>query len=383
METRAPYALIGLFVLAAIGAVFGFVYWLHNSGGLGERAVYRVRFENTVSGLLTGAAVLFNGIRVGEVTALGLNPDDPRQVMATIAVVTTTPVRSDTEAGLEFQGLTGVPVIALKGGASGAAPLATSSSGPPVLIADPSAGQSMTEAARQALRRLDTLLADNSGDLKSAIANLNTFAGALARNSDRVDGILAGLERMTGGGAGKITVPNYYDLNAPRIFPPSERPAKSQLTVLEPTSPLALDTQRIIIATGATDSTALDNAQWSDTIPKLVQAKVVQSFENSNYIGAVARPLEGLNSDYQLAIDLHSFQVMTVESSAGKSVVPPVAHVEFAAKILGENGRIVASRTFEATVPAPEAKVPAAAGALDEAFGKALTELVVWVAGII
>jgi len=273
-------------------------------------------------------------------------------------------------------------VIALKGGEGGAAPLAASLSGPPVLIADPSAGQSMTEAARQALRRLDALLADNAGDLKSAIANLNTFTGALARNSDRVDGILAGLERMTGGGAAKTAVPNYYDLNAARRFPPSERPAKSQLTVLEPTATLALDTQRII-APAASDGTALDNAQWSDTIPKLVQAKVVQSFENSNYLGAVARPLEGLNSDYQLAIDLHSFQVMTVESSAGKSVVPPVAHVEFAAKILGENGRIVASRTFEATVPAPEAKVPAAAGALDEAFGKALTELVVWVAVII
>ena len=70
METRAPYALIGLFVLATIGAVFGFVYWLHNTGGLGERTVYRVRFENTVSGLLPAPRVLFNGIRVGEVTDL-------------------------------------------------------------------------------------------------------------------------------------------------------------------------------------------------------------------------------------------------------------------------------------------------------------------------
>jgi phospholipid/cholesterol/gamma-HCH transport system substrate-binding protein len=57
METRAPHALIGLFVLTVIAAGFGFVYWLHNSGGLTERTVYRVRFENTVSGLLTGAAV--------------------------------------------------------------------------------------------------------------------------------------------------------------------------------------------------------------------------------------------------------------------------------------------------------------------------------------
>jgi phospholipid/cholesterol/gamma-HCH transport system substrate-binding protein len=107
METRAPYALIGLFVLAIIGAVFGFVYWLHDTGGLGERTVYRVRFENTVSGLLTGAGVLFNGIRVGEVTDLKLDPDDPKQVTATIAIVSGTPVRADTHAELEFQGLTG------------------------------------------------------------------------------------------------------------------------------------------------------------------------------------------------------------------------------------------------------------------------------------
>ena len=51
METRAPYALVGLLVVAAIGAVFGFVYWLNNAGGLGKRTTYEIRFENTVSGL--------------------------------------------------------------------------------------------------------------------------------------------------------------------------------------------------------------------------------------------------------------------------------------------------------------------------------------------
>ncbi len=109
METRAPLALIGLFVLAAIGAVFGFVYWLNNTGGLRQRAIYTIRFENTVSGLLTGAAVQFNGIRVGEVTALRLNKDNPQEVLATIAVVADTPLRIDTHASLDFQGLTGVP----------------------------------------------------------------------------------------------------------------------------------------------------------------------------------------------------------------------------------------------------------------------------------
>ncbi len=116
METRAPFVIVGAFVLAAIVAVFGFVYWLQNTGGLGPRTSYHVQFEGSVPGLLVGAAVLFNGIRVGEVTELGLAPGNPRGVNATISVASTTPVRADTKVGLEFQGLTGVPVIALEGG---------------------------------------------------------------------------------------------------------------------------------------------------------------------------------------------------------------------------------------------------------------------------
>src|ERR1035437_11040136 len=116
METRAPFVVVGAFVLAAIVAVFGFVYWLHNTGGLGPRATYPVQFEGSVPGLLVGAAVLFNGIRVGEVTDLGLAPDSPRRVNATISVASPTPVRYDTKVGLEFHGLTGVAVLALDGG---------------------------------------------------------------------------------------------------------------------------------------------------------------------------------------------------------------------------------------------------------------------------
>ena len=82
METRAPFVVIGAFVLAAIVAVFGFVYWLNNTGGLGPRTSYHVQFEGSVPGLLVGAGVLFNGIRVGEVTDLALAPDNPRRVNA-------------------------------------------------------------------------------------------------------------------------------------------------------------------------------------------------------------------------------------------------------------------------------------------------------------
>ena len=373
METRAPYALIGSFVLAAIAAVFGFIYWLNNTGGLSERAIYRVRFENTVSGLLTGAAVLFNGIRVGEVTDLQLDPAKPRQVTATISVIASTPIRVDTQAGLEFQGLTGVPVISLQGGTSATTLVSASKSEPPMLAADPSAGQSMSEAARQALRRLDNLLADNSDALHGAIGNLNTFAEALARNSNRVDSILAGLERMTGGG--DKPSPVVYDLSAPHTFPRSDKTPKSQLVVLEPTSVLALDTQKILVRSAESEGPSVDVARWSDNIPKLLQAKIIQSFENSNSMRAVVRPMEGLASDYQLLVDIRSFQVSVTGTAE--------AQVEFTAKILGGNGRILASRTFSATAPAGDASVAASTKALDQAFGKAAVELVGWTAGMI
>jgi phospholipid/cholesterol/gamma-HCH transport system substrate-binding protein len=252
-----------------------------------------------------------------------------------------------------------------------------------MLIADSAAGQSMTETARQALRRLDVLLADNSGELKSAISKLNIFTGALARNSDRVDGVLSGLERMTGGGPAK-PVATTYDLTAPRSFPQpssgtSDKASKSQLIVVEPTAVVALDTQRIIVGPGLADGPNTDNAQWSDTIPKLLQAKIIQSFENANYLGAVARPMDGLTSDYQLLIDVRDFRVSPSATESTK----PIAHLEITAKILGDNGRIVGSRTFSTDVVARDISAPGAAAALNAAFGKAAIDLVVWTVSVI
>jgi len=373
METRAPYALIGLFVLAIIAAVFGFVYWLHNTGGLTERAFYRVRFENSVSGMLVGAAVLFNGIRVGEVTDLKLDPANPNQVVATIGVTVGTPVRADTKAGIEFQGLTGIAVVALNGGNPAAPALVATGGQPPVIAADPMAWQTMTQAARTVLQRLDTILSENSADFKSAISNINTFAEALARNSNKVDGIVAGLERMTGGGAAAATVT--YDLTAPREFPPSDKPAAAQLTIAEPTGVLMLDTQKILVRPQPPDHPSFESARWSDTLGKLIQAKILQSFENSHYLAAVVRPVDGINSDYQLLIEIRAFQVTTAPE--------PVAVVELSAKLLGEGGRIKASRVFRSTQPAKITDAAAVAAALNEAFGKVATEIVIWAANAI
>jgi phospholipid/cholesterol/gamma-HCH transport system substrate-binding protein len=374
METRAPYVIIGLFVVAAIAAVFGFVYWLNNTGGLGERTVYRVRFENSVSGMLIGAAVLFNGIRVGEVTNLELDNDHPNRIVTTIAVATGTPVRADTKAGIDFQGLTGVAVVTLNGGDPSAPKLAPVDGKPPLLAADPMAWQTMTQAARTVLQRLDTILSENSAAFKTAISNISTFAEALGRNSARVDGIIAGLERMTGGAAAAAPAV-VYDLTAPRAFPRSDKAAKAQLTVAEPTTVLLFDSQKILVRPQAPESPTFETARWSDSLPKLLQARIVQSFENSKYLAAVARPAEGLTSDYQLLIEIRSFQIATEPEKA--------AIVELSAKVLGENGRIKDSRVFRSALPTKVTDAAAAASALNEAFGNVAKELVIWTAAAI
>src|ERR1700730_2610471 len=199
METRANYVLIGAFTLAVVAAAFGFVYWFSNLGDHGGRDTYRVAFDGTVSGLRTGSTVLFNGIRVGEVTELKLNPTNPRQVVATIAVEPKTPGRADTNISLDFQGLTGIASISLKGGMTGAAALPVAQDGgPPLLVADSSATQGVSQSAREVLRKVDTFFAESQGPLRDAIRNLDAFSATLAKNSERIDHVIAGVEGLFG-----------------------------------------------------------------------------------------------------------------------------------------------------------------------------------------
>jgi phospholipid/cholesterol/gamma-HCH transport system substrate-binding protein len=204
METRANYLVIGMLALVSIFGAFGFVYWFQHSGGVGERAAYRVVFEGSAQGLRTGGAVLFNGIRVGEVTGLRLNTKDPRQVVATINVALNTPIRSDTRASLSFQGLTGIAALSLKGGDSAAPALEVPQGEQTAVIAvDAEATQDVTETAREVMRKVDNVVTENQESLRAAIKNIDNFTAVLAKNTERFDRILAGIDNLTGGPDGK------------------------------------------------------------------------------------------------------------------------------------------------------------------------------------
>jgi phospholipid/cholesterol/gamma-HCH transport system substrate-binding protein len=362
METRAPFVVVGAFVLAAIVAVFGFVYWLQNTGGLGPRTTYRVQFEGSVPGLLVGAAVLFNGIRVGEVTDLGLAPGNPRGVHASISVAAATPVRADTKVGLEFQGLTGVPVIALEGGI-----LVAKDGEVPTLVAEPGAGQGMTQAARDALRKVDSVLAENSGALKETISNFKVFSEGLARNTGKLDGIVAGLERMTGvtGPPLKIT----YDLAALRDAGPVGKIINVQWAIPEPTAVAMLETQRFLFSP-AQEHPGFAEAMWADALPKLIQARLIESFENYDIAHAPLRMADIGQIEFQLLIDVRRFRI-AVEPG-------PAAEIGLSARIVDKNGKVVASRRFEENERFASLAPAEAVAAFSAAFGRIAKDMIAW-----
>ncbi len=364
METRAPFIVVGAFVLAAIVAVLGFVYWLNNTGGIGKRETYQVVFNGPVPGLLVGAPVLFNGIRVGEVTSLEFVPDRPRDVHATIAVLEYTPVRADTKVGLDFQGLTGVPVVALEGGERIDAPRVQ---GP--LIAEKGAGQSMTQAARDALRKVDTVLSENSATLHDAIGNIGTFADGLARNTPRLDNIIAGLDRTMGGG-GAPARKTTFDLSPASWFDAPVRPFKGTLSIAEPTAITALQTQRFLFAGG--DDKDFADAQWSDALPQLVQAKLLQSFENYDIAHPPFRPDAAPEGSSRLLLDLRQFEIVTTPQ--------PHAVIALSAKLLDASGHLRAARVFQQEAPIETLAPAPAAKAFNAAFDALARELIPWTA---
>jgi phospholipid/cholesterol/gamma-HCH transport system substrate-binding protein len=202
METRANFVLIGTFTLAVIAAAFGFVLWFQNLHTTKLRSPLRIVFEGPAAGLRNGGSVNFNGIRVGEVMSVKL--DNPRRVVALAMVENNAPIRKDTLVGLEFQGLTGVAAISLKGGEVAAPSVPLDEDGVPILTADPNALQDVTEAIRATLQNINRVVADNQQSVKNSLRNVEAFTATLARNSERIDAIMVKIDGVMGKADGVV-----------------------------------------------------------------------------------------------------------------------------------------------------------------------------------
>jgi cholesterol transport system auxiliary component len=174
-------------------------------------------------------------------------------------------------------------------------------------------------------------------------------------------------------GLGGATAPlDTYDLAVPTVSESGKKNSKVQILIAEPQALKALDSESIVVRTSPSAIQYLGGAQWGDRLPKIVQARLVQAFENSGRFGGVGRPGEGLAIDHQIITDIRAFEVRTNGAD--------IATVELFVKLLNDrNGVVIASKVFKNSVTAASGS-DAFVRALDAAFDKTASEIVAWAA---
>ncbi|MEP9388281.1 ABC-type transport auxiliary lipoprotein family protein [Mesorhizobium sp. KR9-304] len=166
-----------------------------------------------------------------------------------------------------------------------------------------------------------------------------------------------------------------YELTAPAAGDGRGRSYR-QILIAEPSALKALDGQNIVISTAPGNIQYLKGAQWADRLPKVVQARLAETFQRSGEFKGVGKPGEGLAIDYQVIVEIRAFEVR-VDGGAR-------ADVELFVRLLNDrNGTVRAEKVFTATAPVTGEGNDAYVGALDAAFGQAAVEIVDWTGKII
>jgi len=209
METRSNYTLTGLFVVVFLAAAIALGLWIAGDLHRGDVTRYTVKLDESVSGLNENSRVLLQGVPVGRLVALSIDPDNPQRVRATLELDAAAPVRRDTEAVLRTQGATGLMRLELEGGSADAPPPEQPEGEPyPIIQYKPSFWARVDSSVDEGLVAIDTaarqlteLLSDKNVEAFSEIlGGLELFSQTLARNSDEVDRILSGAAGMVEAG---------------------------------------------------------------------------------------------------------------------------------------------------------------------------------------
>ncbi|MFT4178117.1 MAG: MlaD family protein [Thermomonas sp.] len=208
METRANYVLIGGFTLLASLCLLLFALWAAKFSSDRSWREYRVIFSEPVTGLTEGGSVQYNGISVGTVDKLSLDPQDARKVIAGLKLKADAPIKADTRAKLSQQGITGVPFIQLTGGSPNAPQLQPSDDGEaPIIATEPSALQNIADTANRLVARMDQLLSEeNIRRISATLDNLEQATGSIAGQKQDIAKLIVNAREVTD--ALKVTVGN-------------------------------------------------------------------------------------------------------------------------------------------------------------------------------
>ncbi|MER8365735.1 ABC-type transport auxiliary lipoprotein family protein [Mesorhizobium sp. M0306] len=160
-----------------------------------------------------------------------------------------------------------------------------------------------------------------------------------------------------------------FELSAPSLE--ARAHSRRQILIAQPSALKALDSQNIVIKPSPRSIQYLKGAQWADRLPMIVQARLAETFQRSGSFTGVGKPGEGLAIDYQVIVEIRSFEVRV---DGGEH-----AEVELFVRLLNDrNGEVRASKTFSAIAPVSGNGNQAYVGALDAAFGDAAGQIVRW-----
>jgi phospholipid/cholesterol/gamma-HCH transport system substrate-binding protein len=194
---RASNLVIGGTMLAAIALAFAAMLTMQKLRSAQQRGPIRIVFDGSASGLRRGGPVNFDGIQAGEILSIRL--ENPRRIVVLAMLDKSAPIRKDTVVGIEFQGLTGVAAISLVGGAPAAPPAPLDADGTPVLTADLSDQQSITDT----LHSVDRIIVSNAGTVKDGLLSFESYTASLKSKAqamdamiDKADSIFAGFDSV-------------------------------------------------------------------------------------------------------------------------------------------------------------------------------------------
>lgn len=182
--------------------------------------------------------------------------------------------------------------------------------------------------------------------------------------------VFAALLLALGGCAGDSSMQT-FELLSPQDFGEA-RGSRGSLAVALPTSVRVIDSERVVIQPTPGEVNYLSGARWSERVPRLVQVRIIEAFENSKRVRLVTREGASLRTDYKLDTEIREFGVIVTPQQQ--------AVVELSVKLVQGGGRVVATQVFTSRVEAGSVDGPSATAAINSAFGNVLIDLVRWTA---
>jgi phospholipid/cholesterol/gamma-HCH transport system substrate-binding protein len=203
LEAKTNYTIVGLIVLILLGALIATALWLSVGFEQKKYHIYVVYMHEAVSGLSEQSPVKYNGVKVGFVSKIELNCQDPQQVKIFLNIEEGTPITTSTSATLISQGITGTTFVGLSASSSDLTPLQRKPNEPyPVITAKPSlfyqldrvlkdVSVNVNKVSKQIGRIFD---AENSANLKKSLANINNFTDVLSKNDKEINRSLQNID---------------------------------------------------------------------------------------------------------------------------------------------------------------------------------------------